>query len=146
MRLSTRVRYGVRALLDVALNGEQGAVSLRDIAERQEISLLYLQQLIKPLIAGGLVTSARGPRGGLSLSRPPAEISLGDIFQVLEGPFSPVDCTVNPNGCARHTECATRETWTEIKTAVDTVLASTTLQHLMERQRDKVDLGVLGQG
>ena len=140
MKLSTRVRYAIRALLDVAINGEQGPVSLREISERQQISLLYLRQLVKPLMAGGLVRSIRGPRGGLSLSKPPAEITLSEIFQVLEGSFSPVDCVNNPDICPRHESCVTRDTWAEIKTAVNGVLQSTTLQDLVERQKRKGQL------
>lgn len=143
MKLSTRVRYGIRALLDVAINGEQRAVSLRDISERQEISLLYLQQLVKPLITSGLVRSTRGPRGGLSLSRPPSEITLYQVFQILEGSFSPVDCISNPDVCPRHESCVTRDTWSEIKAAVNGVLESTTLQNLVERQKDKGRLEVV---
>lgn len=138
MRLSTTVRYGVRALLDVAINEEQGAVSLRDISQRQEISLTYLQQIAKPLVASGLVRSTRGPRGGLSLSRPPAEITLYDIYQVLEGSFTPVDCIKTPDVCPRYQSCVTRDIWVQIRTAVNGILQSTTLQHLVEatkRQR-----------
>jgi Rrf2 family protein len=127
MKVSTRVRYAVRALLDIAIQGNDRPVSLREISARQEISLLYLQQLVRPLIAGGLVRSVRGPGGGLLLLKPPAQIRLSDIFQMIEGTFNPVDCV-------------TRDTWAEVKSAVNGVLDSTTLEDLVQRHRKKEEL------
>jgi Rrf2 family protein len=143
MKVSTRVRYAVRALLDVAVSGEQGPVSLRRISERQQISLLYLQQLVRPLIAGGLVRSTRGPGGGLTLARPAADITLSEIFRTIEGSFTPVDCVANPDACSRYKGCVTRDVWAEVETAVNRVLESTTLGDLARRQqeRDKLSRG-----
>ena len=84
MRLSTKGRYGTRALLELALRQGEGPVPLRDIAQRQQISLPYLQHLITPLIAAGIVRSIRGARGGVLLARPPEEIRLSEIIQLLE--------------------------------------------------------------
>ena len=83
MKLSTRGRYGVRTLLDLALHQDEGLVLLKDIARRQEFSLAYLEHLIAPLIAAGLVKSTRGARGGVSLLKPPSEIKLGEAVQLL---------------------------------------------------------------
>lgn len=137
MKLSTRGRYGLRALLDLALHQDEGLVLLKDIARRQEFSLPYLEHLIAPLIAAGLVKSTRGARGGVLLLKPPAEIKLSEVVQLLEGSIAPVDCVNNPALCHRSTFCVTRDIWVEMKEAMSHVLDSTTLQDLVERQKRK---------
>lgn len=137
MRLSTKGRYGLRALLDLALHQGEGAVLLKDIARRQEFSLPYLQHLIAPLIAAGVVKSTRGAGGGVSLLRPASEIKLSDVVQPLEGCITTVDCVSNPALCHRSAFCATRDIWGEMKDAMSQVLDSTTLQDLVERQERK---------
>ena len=137
MKLSTRARYGTRALLDLALHSEKEPVLLKDIARRQQISLLYLEHLISPLIAGGIVRSTRGPRGGVSLARPPEEIVLGEVIRLLEGSMAPVECVNNPEICARSELCVTRDIWYELKKAMNDILESTTLQDLVERKERK---------
>ncbi len=137
MRLSTRGQYGTRALLDLALHQGEGPVLLRDIAQRQRISLQYLEHLITPLVAAGIVRSTRGARGGVSLAVPPEEVKLSEVIQLLEGSISLVECVSNPAVCDRSELCATREVWSEIKQAIEGVLESTTLQDLVERQRQK---------
>ena len=137
MKLSTRARYGTRALLDIALHGEKGPVLLKDIARRQQISLLYLEHIMAPLIVGDIVRSTRGPRGGVSLTRPPDGIRLGEVIQLLEGSIAPVDCVNNPDACNRSELCVTRDIWEELKKAMNQILESTTLQDLAERQEKK---------
>lgn len=137
MKLSTRGRYATRALLDLALHLEEEPVLLKDIAQRQQISLRYLEHLITPLIAGGIVQSTRGPRGGVSLIRPPEEIRLSEVIQLVEGSITPAVCIDNPEMCTRSELCVTRDIWGEIKKAIDGVLESTTLQDLVERQKRK---------
>jgi len=137
MKLSTRGRYGLRALLDLAVHRGEGLVLLKDVARRQEISLAYLEHLITPLVAAGLVKSTRGTRGGVLLLKPPADIRLSEVVQVLEGPIAPVDCVNNPALCHRSAFCVTRDIWVEMKEAMSQVLDSTTLQDLVERQRQK---------
>ena len=137
MKLSTRARYGTRALLDLALNSGQGTVLLKDIARRQEISLPYLEHLISPLVVGGILKSTRGARGGVLLLKPPTEIKLSEVLELLEGSIAPVDCINNPKICSRSECCVTRDIWIEMKTAMSQVLDSTTLQDLVERQRRK---------
>jgi len=137
MKLSTKGRYGVRALLDLALHRGEGLVLLKDIARRQEVSLPYLEHLITPLISAGLVKSTRGARGGVSLLKPPSEIKLSEVVQLLEGSIAPVDCVNNPALCHRSTFCVTRDIWSEVKNAMNQVLNSTTLQDLVERQKRK---------
>ena len=137
MRLSTRARYGTRALLDLALHQGDRPVLLKDIAQRQQISLQYLEHLITPLIAGGIVRSTRGPKGGMSLAKPPQEIRLAEVIQLLEGSAAPVECVDNPAVCPRSEFCVTRDIWGELKKAIDGVLDSTTLRDLVERQKRK---------
>jgi Rrf2 family protein len=137
MKLSTRGRYGLRALLDLAVHQGEGMVLLKDIARRQEVSLPYLEHLITPLIAGGLVKSTRGARGGVLLLKLPSEIKLSEVVQLLEGSIGPVDCVNDPKLCHRSASCATRDIWIEMKRAMNQVLDSTTLQNLVERQRQK---------
>ncbi len=136
MKLSTRGQYGTRILLDLALRGE-GPVLLKDIAQRQQISLAYVERLITPLIAGGIVRSARGARGGVWLAKSPEEIRLSEVIQLLEGSMALVECVNNPRICSRSAFCVTRDVWGELKKAMDGVLESTTLQDLVERQKRK---------
>ena len=101
MRLSTRGQYGTRALLDLALHWGEEPLPLKNIAQRQQISLQYLEHLITPLIAAGIVRSVRGARGGVCLAKPPQEVRLSEVIQLLEGPITPVECVNNPRTCAR---------------------------------------------
>jgi len=137
MKLSTRARYGTRALLDLALHQGEEPLLLKDIARRQQISLHYLEQLVTPLIAGGIMRSARGPKGGVYLAKPPEEIKLSQAIQLLEGSIAPVECIANPELCTRSGFCVTRDVWAELKTAMNGILESTTLQDLVERQKRK---------
>lgn len=141
MKLSTRARYGTRALLDVALHHSEGPVLLRDIARRQEISLPYLEHLIAPLIVAGIVRSTRGARGGISLLKPPSEIKLSEVLDSLEGSIALVECLNDPKVCSRSGSCATRDVWGELKKAMNGVLVSLTLQDLVERQKKKEQSG-----
>ncbi|MFP3897793.1 MAG: RrF2 family transcriptional regulator [Dehalococcoidia bacterium] len=138
MKLSTRGRYGLRALLDLALHQGEGLVPLKDIAQRQEISLPYLEHLIKPVIAAGLVRSARGAGGGVSLCRSPSDIMLSEVVRVLEGSIAPAACIQDPSLCHRSALCASRDIWMEMSDAMNRVLDSATLQDLVDRQRSKV--------
>ena len=137
MRLSTRGRYGLRTLLDLALHQDEGLVPLKDIARRQEFSLPYLEHLIAPLVAAGLVGSTRGVRGGVMLLKSPAQVRLSEVVQLLEGSIAPVDCVNDPGLCQRSASCVTRDIWVEMKEAMSRVLDSMTLQDLVERQRQK---------
>jgi Rrf2 family protein len=123
--------------LDLAVHQGEGMVLLKDVARRQEFSLPYLEHLITPLIAGGLVKSTRGARGGVLLLKPPAEVKLTEVVQLLEGSIAPVDCVNDPRVCSRSASCVTRDVWIQIKDAIIQVLDSTTLQDLVERQRQK---------
>jgi len=138
MKLSTRARYGTRALVDLAIHARtEIIVTLKEIAERQDISLTYLEHLVGPLIDGGLVRSIRGSKGGVMLAKPIREITLKDIVGLLEGPPALVECLEYANSCPRSGSCVTQEVWDEVGKAMDKVLASKTLQDLVERQKSK---------
>ena len=137
MKLSTRAQYGTRALLDLSLHWKEGPVLLKDIARRQRISLSYLQHLIALLVAAGIVKSMRGTGGGVWLAKAPRDIKLSEVVQLLEGSIAPVECVNNPEVCTRSASCATRDIWGELKTVMEGVLESTTLQDLVERQKKK---------
>ena len=137
MKLSTRTRYGTRALLDLAHHQGDKLVQLKDIARRQNISLHYLEHIIAPLVGAGIVRSTRGARGGLQLTKRPGEIKLSDVVQLLEGTITPVDCVIDPESCTRSDFCVTREVWGEMKKAIDNTLKAITLQDLVEREKGK---------
>jgi Rrf2 family transcriptional regulator, cysteine metabolism repressor len=135
MKLSTRTRYGTRALLELALNRDKEPLLLKNIAIKQELSLPYLEQLVAPLIAGGIIRSAKGPKGGISLMKNPADIKLSDIVRLLEGSLAPVECVDDPGVCDRSVSCVTRDVWLRMKEAMDDVMRSTSLQDLIDRQK-----------
>jgi len=137
MRLSTKGRYGFRALLQLALSYGRGPVHLKHIAAKQQISLKYLEQLIASLMAAGFVKSIRGAKGGYLLTRPPHEISLSEVFQALEGSLAPVECVDDVGVCQRANFCVTRDVWKEMKEALDKVLGPLTLKDLVERHKKK---------
>jgi Rrf2 family cysteine metabolism transcriptional repressor len=137
MKLSTRTRYGVRALLDLAVNSAGSPIQLKVIASRQQISLSYLEHLMIPLISAGIIKSTRGSRGGIELAKKPESIRLKDILDVLEGSLAPVDCLKDKNACSRSCDCVTRDVWDDLKKAMETVLNSNTLQDLVNRQKAK---------
>jgi len=137
MKLSTKGRYGTMALLELALHHGEGPVPLKDIAQRQQISLQYIEHLIAPLIAGGIIRSTRGAKGGVSLVKPPEQVKLSEVIQLLEGSLALVDCVNNPEVCNRSELCVTRDIWGELKKAMDGILESITLQDLVERQKRK---------
>lgn len=135
MKLSTRGRYGMRAMLDLALHAEEGALLLKDVAHRQDVSVKYLEQLITPLRAAGLVRGVRGAHGGYTLARPPEEISVSQILMALEGSLAPVECLGETKNCQQKSYCATQELWCEIYAAIQSVLEKRTLKDLADRQR-----------
>jgi Rrf2 family protein len=137
MRLSTKGRYGSRALLEIALHEGNTPVRLREIAERQEISLPYLEQLIKPLVAGGYIRTVPGPNGGVFLNESPSNIRMIDIITLYEGSLALVPCIDDPDLCDRSSSCVTRDVWSELKDAIDDVLSTKTLQDLIDQQRQK---------
>lgn len=137
MRVSTKGRYGVRALVDIAMHLHESPVVLRDVARRQQISLHYLEQIFVRLRAADLVNSTRGAQGGFTLARPPDDIKLSEVVHVLEGSVAPARCVDDPASCERSNTCAFRDLWTEMGAAMNRVLESASLQDLAERQMAK---------
>jgi Rrf2 family transcriptional regulator, cysteine metabolism repressor len=139
MKLSTKTRYGTRALLDLALHCSGNIpVPLKEIARRQDISLNYLEQIITPLLAGGIISATRGAKGGILLAKPPDEINLKTVFELLEGPVTLQDCIVKNGTCKRSGACATQDLWSNLADAINNVLISTNLQDLVEQQERKI--------
>jgi Rrf2 family protein len=136
MKISTKGRYGLRVLLDIAAHQEKGPVILRDISARQAISEKYLWQVINPMKAAGLVKSTRGAKGGYMLEKPPASVTLLEIVSVLEGPVSMVDCVGAPDQCERSGACVTRGVWGKIESAIKDSMAKITLQEIVDDQKD----------
>lgn len=136
MKLSTRVRYGTKALLELAQHWNKAPVPLKDIARRQEIPLSYLEHLISPLVRGGIVKSIRGSRGGVTLLKPPENIILSEVIPLLEGSLSPSRYIDSPNT----PRCVTQELWDEVKEAINKVYESITLQDLADRQSRRVNV------
>jgi Rrf2 family protein len=137
MKISTRGRYGVRLMLELAAHYGMGSVLLKNIAEQQHISEKYLWQLINPLKSAGLVRSIRGAKGGYVLAKPPADITMKDIMGVLEGSLCLVDCVDNPAACDRSRSCVTRDLWGEASQIFTSKLESVTLADMLEKQRMK---------
>lgn len=133
MKLSTRGRYATRALLDLALHQTGAPVSLREIAERQEISAKYLDQILSQLRHAGYIRATRGSRGGFRLTADPATLTLLDIVTAVEGRTAIVDCVADPSRCGRASDCVTREVWQEVTRAMEEVLRGITLADLIGR-------------
>jgi len=131
--VSTKGRYGLRLLLDIALHQDGGAVNLNDIASRQRISSKYLWQVINPLKAGGIVRVTRGARGGYVLARPAERITLCDVLDLLEGPMLMTECAGGPGRCEHEAGCITREIWTELTATIRKTLCGYTLADIVER-------------
>jgi Rrf2 family iron-sulfur cluster assembly transcriptional regulator len=132
MKLSTRSRYGTRLMLDMAQNYQRGPLHLSSIANRQGISVKYLEQIIIPLKRAQYVKSVRGPKGGHVLARPPEEITVGEIVALLEDGFTLVECSERPECCDRAENCLTRHIWREAAQAMFAKLNSITLADLVK--------------
>jgi Rrf2 family iron-sulfur cluster assembly transcriptional regulator len=136
MKLTTKGRFAVTAMLDLALHGSDGPVTLAGIAERQKISLSYLEQLFGKLRRRELVESVRGPGGGYFLAREAALLSVADIVRAVEEPLDSTQCGGREN-CHDNHRCMTHELWEELNTTVYGFLSNVKLSHLVERQRSK---------
>ena len=137
MKISTKGRYGLRILLDLALNDSEKPRMIRDISESQHISEKYISRLIIELRKAGMVKSIRGSKGGYRISREPKEITLLDVVEVMEGPVSIVDCVSARDCCPRIASCVTREIWTELNNQIREALQKITLQEIIDRYRAK---------
>ena len=144
MKISTRGEYGLRALMEMGMD-EGAALSLRDIAERQQVSLDYLEQIVPALKGAGLIKSKRGAQGGYYLARAAHEITVYDALVALEGGFEPMICvgedalakSEKAAGCGASGSCAVQEVWQELQSAIEGVLKNLTLAELLRRQEEQ---------
>ena len=137
MMLSTKGKYGLRAVLDLALHNDESVVSLSAIAERQDISISYLEQLIAKLKKAGIVNSIRGAQGGYILSKPASEISVGEILRALEGNLDPIKCSElsGEKGCSGADSCVTKFVWKRISDSINDTVNKMMLSELVEESR-----------
>lgn len=136
MKLSTKTRYGTRLILDMAEHYGNGAIQLGEIANRQNISLKYLEQIIRPLKNADYVKSFRGAKGGHMLNKTPEEITVGEIVAILEGGDTLVKCDRNPEDCDRVDSCLTRYLWMEAAAAMFQRLSAITFADLLKLKDD----------
>ena len=134
MKIPMKVDYGVRALVELALNYGEGHIQTSAIAYKQGIPEAYLDQLMTSLNKFGFVTSRRGPQGGHALAMDPKEIDLNMVMQSLDSSNSPLDCLINPHDCALSHTCAQQEVWKTVESAIRNVLTNITVADLAERQ------------
>ena len=143
MKLSTKGRYSVTALYELALHYGEGVVPLKTIAKTQGISENYLEQLMAPLRRAGLVESVRGAQGGYTLALPPAEVTIGQIITAVEGPIALVDCLLTNakaegQSCVRAGHCVTRQVWAEVRDSINSVLNNISLADLIQRHQSRI--------
>ena len=140
MKISTKGRYALRLMLDLASNDSGTPIRLKDVAKRQGISEKYLEQIISILNKAGFVRSVRGPQGGYSLSRTPADYTVGMILRLTEGSLCPVDCAAEENGsCDREDACVTRMLWKKLDDAISSVVDHVSLEELLSWQNARAD-------
>ncbi len=132
MKLSTRGRYGIHAMYDLALNVEGGPQSIKAIAEREGIPEAYLEQLIAVLKREGLVNSTRGAQGGYVLARRPEEITVGDVLRALEGGLGLVDCLDEEDACGKSCACPSRIVWMKLRDGLNAIVDGITLRDMTE--------------
>ena len=140
MKISTKGRYALRLMLDLALHDNDAPVRIKDIAARQDISDKYLEQIISSLNKAGYVKSIRGPQGGYKLAKDPSGYPVGMILRLTEGSLAPVACLDDEvNQCDRQETCATLKLWQQLDDAIKSVVDTVTLADLVEWQEEKID-------
>lgn len=144
MKVSTRGRYALRLMIDIAINGTERPVSIKDIAKRQDISDKYLEQIISVLNSAGFVRSVRGAQGGYTLALRPEEYTAGMILRLTEGSLAPVPCVDEcPSPCDKIDNCATSELWARLGKAINGVVDNITLADLVRWQKGALEDGGL---
>ncbi len=132
LRLSTKGQYGVRAMFEIARGISRGPTTIKEISERQDVSVAYLEQILNTLRKAGLISSVRGPGGGYVLSRSPEKISIGAILRELEGPVAITSCLDPREGCLRVDGCVTHLLWKALGENIESFLDDMTLKDLLE--------------
>lgn len=139
MKVSTKGRYGLRAMVDLAVNDRDGQVSLKSVAERQGLSENYLEQLFSSMKKAGIVKSVRGAQGGYLLAKPAENISVGDVLRSLEGTLCPVDCIDldMPTACDKSDVCVTATVWAKLRDKINEVVNSISIADLVKEYEEK---------
>jgi Rrf2 family protein len=139
MKLSTKGKYGVRALFEIARNYGKGPLAIKEIAERQKISLSYLEQILHKLGKAGIIESVRGPHGGYELPRKPADITIGDVVRALEGPIALSHCLEpgESTNCYRADDCVARMVWVRVGEKIEAALDSISFEDLLRQYQGK---------
>jgi Rrf2 family protein len=135
LKLSTKARYALRAMIELALHEGGGTVQLREVAKAQHLSPKYLEQLTIPLRHAGLVQTERGPHGGYELAKPATSITALDIVEAVEGPVNVLDCIGRSSVCDRTGACAARDLWVRLRCSIGEILSETTLADLRSEQQ-----------
>lgn len=144
MKISTKGRYALRLMIDIAMNDSGDPVRIRDISARQNISIKYLEQIVSILNKAGYVRAIRGPQGGYRLVKKPSEYTAGMILRLTEGSLAPVSCLdYEENDCPRQAACATLELWKRLDDAIKSVVDTITLENLVEWQEEKKDYYII---
>ena len=139
MKISTKGRYALRLMLDLAMHNDEGYISIKTISQRQGISEKYLEQIIKMLSKSGLVESTRGAQGGHKLLKEPKEYTVGEILRVTEGSLAPVACLDHsPNTCPHCKDCITLPVWEGLNDVITKYLDSITIQDIIDRQSESI--------
>ena len=135
LKLSTKGRYGLRAMIDLAEYYNEGPVLMSAIAERQDVSRKYLHALLTSLKEAGFVKSRRGAKGGYLLAKKPSSIRVSDVFEALEGTLVIIDCLDEADTCSRSSHCVARDMWKDVNTAMVDVLKGVTLADLAKKSK-----------
>ena len=138
MKISTRTRYGSRALVELATVYPTRALSVKQVAQAQHMSVKYLENIMASLKAAGLIRAVRGVNGGHMLARPPTSINLSQVVEALEGSLTLIDCVEHPESCPMIDLCPTQDLWIQIGQSMAEILESTNLQDLVDRKEQKL--------
>lgn len=137
MKISTKGRYAIRLMLDLAMHENEGYISIKTVSQRQGISEKYLEQIIKMLSKAKMVESTRGAQGGYKLIKKPEEYTVGEILRVTEGSLAPVECLNEEHTCENCQNCVTIEIWQNVLDAINEVVDNITLDYLVKKQKNK---------
>ena len=150
LRLSTKCQYGVRAMFEIATGYNSGPVTIREISEKQDVSVAYLEQILNQLRKAGIIRSVKGPGGGYVLDRKPDDISIGTILRELEGPVAITSCLDPKEGCIRIEGCVTHLLWKSLGEKIEAFLDNMTLQDLIKgsatRGEQLIKINRMGKG
>lgn len=138
MKVSTKGRYALRLMVDLAVHDSGEYISLRDVSERQEVSMKYMEQIVSQLTKAGFLYSVRGPQGGYKLARQPRLYTVGEILRVTEGSLAPVSCLdIVPNPCPRAAQCSTLPFWEGLHREISAYMDNVTLESLLEQEQQR---------